>query len=433
MIACVVIGAQWGDEGKGKVVDLYTRRADVVARFQGGNNAGHTLVVDGPDGPVKTVLHLIPSGILHDDTLNLIGSGVSIDVEVLFGELEGLAKGGLEVTPDRLRICPDAHVIMPYHCALDHAREARLEGGRIGTTGRGIGPCYEDRAARRGVRIRDLLDADRLRAVLERVLPERNALLTWHGAEAFELDPLVERFATLGQRIAPFIADVRGELAAAIERGDDVLFEGAQGSLLDVGHGTYPFVTSSYTTSGGVAIGAGVPPSTLTHVVAIAKAYCTRVGAGPFPTELDDAVGQQLRDAGHEYGSTTGRPRRCGWFDAVALRAAHRLNGFTSLAITKLDVLSGLDEVRICVAWEVDGKTIEVSDMDVVEVAKAVPVYVTLPGWTEDITGVRHLDQLPAAARRVLTTIEEQTGVPVGLVSVGPERDQTIEILSPFA
>ena len=433
MIACVVIGAQWGDEGKGKVVDLYTRRADVVARFQGGNNAGHTLVVDGPGGPVKTVLHLIPSGILHEGKTNLIGAGVVIDVEVLFGEFDGLAESGLEMTPDRLRICGDAHVVMPYHRALDHAREARLDAGKIGTTGRGIGPCYEDRAARRGVRVRDLLDADRLRAVLERVLDERNALLQWHGVDTFELGDLVTRFAALGRRIAPFVTDVRAELAHAIDRGVDVLFEGAQGSLLDVGHGTYPFVTSSHTTSGGVAIGAGVPPSTLTHVVGIAKAYCTRVGAGPFPTELEDATGQHLRDAGHEYGSTTGRPRRCGWFDAVALRSAHRVNGFTSLAITKLDVLSGLDEVRVCVAWEIDGHTVRVSDMDVVDVARATPVYETLPGWSQDITGARHIDELPRAARTLLNCIEERTGVPIGLVSVGPERDQTIEIVSPFA
>lgn len=312
MPSCVVIGAQWGDEGKGKIVDLLTERVGLVVRFQGGNNAGHTLVVDSGAGPKKTVLHLIPSGILRADTCCLIAAGVVIDVDVLFREIDALLANGIDVRAPRLLISRDAHVIMPYHRELDIAREARLSEARIGTTGRGIGPCYEDRAARLGVRIRDLLEPERLAAVLDRVLPERNAVLAWHGRAPVERDALVETFAALGQRLAPWVADCRALLAAHIEADRPVLFEGAQGALLDVGHGTYPYVTSSHTTSGGAAVGAGVAPSAVSVSLGIAKAYITRVGSGPFPTELFDSIGDDIRRVGHEFGSTTGRPRRCG-------------------------------------------------------------------------------------------------------------------------
>ncbi len=433
MPACVVIGAQWGDEGKGKIVDLYTDRADLVVRFQGGNNAGHTLVVDDGSGPRKTVLHLIPSGILHAGTTCLIASGVVIDVDVLFREIDGLAASQVDVGPERLRICGDAHVIMPYHCALDLARERRLDSRAIGTTGRGIGPTYEDRAARRGVRIRDLLDADRLRSRLEHALPERNALLTWHGADTFDLEELMQRYLALGERIAPWVTDGRDTVAQARATGKRILYEGAQGALLDVGHGTYPFVTSSYTTSGGVCVGAAVPPDAVGRVVGVAKAYVTRVGGGPFPTELDGEQGERIRAAGHEFGATTGRPRRCGWFDAVAMRAAHRLCGFHSLAITKLDVLTGMGDIGVCTAYELDGRRVDVADLDAEALGRSTPVFETLPGWDAPISDARSLDELPPQARALLDRIGELVGVPIGLVSVGPQRDQTIELSDPFA
>lgn len=433
MASCVVVGAQWGDEGKGKVVDIFTEEADLVVRFQGGNNAGHTLVVDAGQGPVKTVLHLVPSGILHERARCLIASGVVIDLEVLLRELDGLAKAGIEVKPPRLRVSADAHIIMPYHRELDLAREQRLANRRIGTTGRGIGPAYEDRTGRRGLRVRDILDPERLRDLLEVVLPERNAVLGWYGARTWEVDELIAHYAPLAERIAPFVTNCRDVIDASMKAGERVLFEGAQGALLDISHGTYPFVTSSHTTTGGVCVGAGVPPSAVRTVLGIAKAYVTRVGSGPFPTELDDAVGQRMRDQGHEYGSTTGRPRRCGWYDAVAMRTAHRACGFTQLAITKLDVLTGLDEVKICVAYDLDGERVETADMDAVTLERARPVYETLPGWTETIDEVRSLDELPANARRLLDRIAAVTDVPIGLVSIGPRRDQTILTMTPFA
>jgi adenylosuccinate synthase len=433
MPSCVVIGAQWGDEGKGKIVDLLTEQAHLVVRFQGGNNAGHTLVVDAGQGPRKTVLHLIPSGILWPDTRCVIASGVVVDVDVLFKEIDALVAAGLAVTPQRLGVSADAHVIMPYHRDLDLAREARLLGNRIGTTGRGIGPCYEDRAGRLGIRIRDLLDPVRLRASLERVLPERNAVLNWHGLPTVDIEALIDACLARGERVRPFVIDCRAELAAALDADQNVLFEGAQGALLDVAHGTYPFVTSSHTTSGGASVGAGVPPTAVSRVLGIAKAYCTRVGGGPFPTELHDAVGERIRQLGHEFGSTTGRPRRCGFFDVPGLRAAHRLNGFTALAITKLDVLSGLDRIGVCTHYDVDGARVEVADLDVAALERATPVYEYLPGWSESLDHVRAWDELPANARTLLERIEELTGVPLGMVSVGPERSQTIVRFEAFA
>jgi adenylosuccinate synthase len=432
MSSCVVIGAQWGDEGKGKLVDLFTEQADVVVRYQGGNNAGHTLVVDSGDGPVKRVVHLIPSGILHPGKLCLIASGVVVDLDVFFREVDQLQQSRIDVSPERLVVSRDAHVIMPFHREIDKAREARLEGRRIGTTGRGIGPAYEDRTARRGVRMRDLLDADRLRARLETVLDERNAVLAWMGQPTFEIEALVETYTALGRRLAPYLGDCREILAQARAQGRQIVYEGAQGALLDIAHGTYPFVTSSPTVSGGVCTGAGVPPQDVGTIIGIAKAYCTRVGGGPFPSELADATGEWIRKQGHEFGATTGRPRRCGWFDAVALRSAHRVNGFHQLAITKLDVLTGLPEVRICVAYEVDGVRHDIYDMDADGLGAVTPVFETLPGWTETIEGSQSLDELPAAALALLDRISALTGIPVTVVSVGPERNQTIVLASPL-
>lgn len=432
MSGCVVVGAQWGDEGKGKIVDWLTEQVDIVVRFQGGNNAGHTLVVHTPDGPQKTVLHLIPSGILNPNRLCLIAAGVVVDPKVLLEELDGLIERGVPVGPDRLKICSDAHVIMPYHCALDHAREKARGDAKIGTTGRGIGPTYEDKVARHGVRMRDLVDPERLRAVLQSVLPERNAILQFLGADTFDIDALVEEFQPIAQRIAPYLVDGRQLLHEAEETGKRILYEGAQGTLLDVAHGTYPFVTSSHTISGGVTVGTGVSPKAVGHVIGITKAYCTRVGSGPFPTELFDKDGQALRDKGNEYGATTGRPRRCGWFDAPAMRLATRLNGFDQLAMTKLDVLSGFDEIKICVGYQLDGKTIEVANPDKDLLERAKPIYETLPGWQEDICDVKAFDALPANALAFIRRVEEIVGVPVGMLSVGPNRAATIIRIRPF-
>lgn len=433
MSGTVVIGAQWGDEGKGKIVDLFTQDADLVVRFQGGNNAGHTLVVDSGDGPKKTVLHLIPSGILYPEKVNVIAPGVTVDVEVLFQELEGLAAAGREVEPSQLRISRDAHVTMPYHCALDLAREAKRSSDKIGTTGRGIGPSYEDRASRRGVRVRDILSEDRLRKALKWVLPEKNALLASYDAPQLEEDEIVAKLLKLGEKLAPYVADTTALIADHRATDDKILFEGAQGTLLDVGHGTYPFVTSSNTITGGVCVGAGVPPTAVNGVIGVAKAYVTRVGAGPFPTELHGETGEQLRKAGHEFGSTTGRPRRCGWFDAVVMRSAHRLNGFTGLAVTKLDVLSGLDELKICIAYDTPEGRVDVADLDAGALAESTPVYESMPGWTEDITGVKSIEELPAAARAYLDRLAEVCGVPIALVSVGPARRATIVLTPAFS
>ncbi|MFT6395916.1 MAG: adenylosuccinate synthase [Bradymonadia bacterium] len=426
MPGTVVIGAQWGDEGKGKIVDLLTRDSDLVIRFQGGNNAGHTLVVDSGNGPETTVLHLIPSGILYKDKTCIIGSGVTIDVDVLFEELEGLAKAGKSVDAARLRISRDAHVTMPYHTAIDKAREARRSGDKIGTTGRGIGPSYEDRAARRGIRVRDLLSEERLRRALLHVMDEKNALISWLGGEPFELDALVSECLKNGDRIRSYVDDTVGLAHAALDSGKEVLFEGAQGTLLDVGHGTYPFVTSSYTTTGGVTMGAGVPPQAIDVAIGVAKAYVTRVGSGPFPTELDDADGQRMRDIGHEYGATTGRPRRCGWFDVPVMRQSQRLNGLTGLALTKLDVLSGFESLKICVAYDTPNGRLEVADLDAGALEESSPIYEEVPGWAEDITEAKSLDDLPDTARAYLDRLSELCGVPIAMVSVGPARSATI-------
>ena len=426
----VIIGAQWGDEGKGKVVDLYTEFADVVVRFQGGNNAGHTLVVEGDDGSVqKTVLHLIPSGILHGLKRCVIASGVVLDPTVLLEEIDALQARGYLEEPEQLVIASDASIILPYHQALDVARESAKEQQTIGTTGRGIGPCYEDRVGRRSVFVRDLLDEDRLRPKLERNVQEKNRLLEWLGAETFEVDELIDDLLRQGERLEKYVTEIDQYLAQVMNRGEDVLFEGAQGTMLDIGKGTYPYVTSSHTTSGGVCVGAGVAPRDIDRVIGITKAYCTRVGQGPFPTELDNEVGRHLRQAGDEFGSTTGRPRRCGWIDAAALRYAARINGFSGLAVTKLDILSGLDTVRIGVGYrDEEGNEYDepVSDPELYQSLE--PVYEELQGWEADITGVRVLDELPTEARRFLSRLQTLLEVPIALVSVGPKRSQTIVV-----
>ncbi len=432
MPTCVVVGAQWGDEGKGKVVDLFAEQCDFIVRYQGGNNAGHTLVVDRGNGPEKTVLHLLPSGILHPDKVCVIARGVVIDCDVLFRELDALAARGIGVAPAQLRIDLDAHIIMPYHRDIDLGREAASGDAKIGTTGRGIGPCYEDMIGRRGIRVRDILEPARLLDRLQAVVPDRNATLRWLGRPEVTIEALAAQLAPAAERLAPFAADCRSLVGDAWRAGKRVLFEGAQGTLLDVGHGTYPFVTSSYTTSAGVCVGVGVPPRAIEKVVGITKAYATRVGAGPFPTELFDEDGAQLRARGQEFGATTGRPRRCGWFDAAAVRYAHRLNDFTGLAITKLDVLSGFDEIKVCVAYDLDGQRLEVADADAVSLQRSIPIYESWPGWKQDLTEVRRLEDLPAAARAYLDRLTELCGVPIDVVSVGPDRAQTLVLHQPF-
>ena len=408
----VVVGTQWGDEGKGKIVDVLSENVDAVVRFQGGNNAGHTIVVGGS----KVVFHLLPSGILRPGCICAIGNGVVVDPRVLLAELASLDERGIPT--GTLRISRDAHVILPYHCALDQAREVAKGAGAIGTTGRGIGPTYEDKVARRGIVIGDLLDRDRLREKLKRVLPNKTRqLVEWHGKRPVAIDELVAQYGSFGEQLASYVGDVGQELAQLSAAGGRILFEGAQGTFLDVDHGTYPYVTSSNTLAGAASIGTGLGPGMLDGVVGIAKAYTTRVGAGPFPTEVEGAVGERLRRVGHEFGATTGRPRRCGWFDAALVRRAARLNGTTELALTKLDVLSGLDEILICRDYA-GGFT---RDLDGVE-----PVWEVMPGWSEDISTVRAVEDLPEACRAYVDQIEALVGTPIRMLSVGPDRDQTL-------
>ncbi len=424
----VVLGTQWGDEGKGKIVDLLTDQADAVVRFQGGHNAGHTLVCDG----VKTVLHLIPSGILRSDVQCLIGNGVVLSPDALLKEIETLEAKGVPVR-ERLRISPACPLILPYHVALDTAREERRGDARIGTTGRGIGPAYEDKVARRGLRVGDLRHPDRFRQRLAEVMEYHNAqLVHYYGVPAQDIDATAEAALAMGQELLPMLADVTMILHDYRRRGARIMFEGAQGSLLDIDHGTYPFVTSSNTTAGGTATGTGFGPLYLDYVLGITKAYTTRVGSGPFPTELFDTVGAQLAKRGNEFGATTGRPRRCGWFDAVALRSAVNINSVSGLCLTKMDVLDGLDEIRICVAYtDSDGQPLA-NPVDADDYADIVPVYETLPGWQESTVGVRDLAALPGAARRYIARLEELVGAPIDIISTGPDRVETIVLRHPF-
>jgi adenylosuccinate synthase len=425
MPATVVIGTQWGDEGKGKVVDLLAADADVVVRFHGGNNAGHTLVVDGE----RTILNLIPSGVLHPGRVCMIGPGVVIDPEVLVAEIDALRRRGYLAEDRWLRISEQAHLIMPYHRAIDRGRE-RLRGtGKIGTTGRGIGPAYEDKMARTGIRVGDLYDEAGFREALVRNLREKNGYLeTILGEPPLSFEDIHAGYRTWAARLRPFVADTGVELRAALAAGRRVLLEGAQGTMLDVDHGTYPFVTSSSVLAGAAAAGAGLPPRAVTRVVGIAKAYTTRVGGGPFPTELADALGERLRADGDEYGSTTGRPRRCGWFDAVLVRHAVELSGVDGLALTKLDVLTGIDPIRVCVAYELGGRRLDAPPASRLGWARLAPVYEELPGWREPLGGARSLGDLPANARRYVERLGALAGAPVMLLSVGAQRDQTIRL-----
>ncbi|MEM9175067.1 MAG: adenylosuccinate synthase [Myxococcota bacterium] len=429
MSTVVAVGAQWGDEGKGKIVDWLGPRADLVARFQGGNNAGHTLVVDGE----TTVLHVVPSGILHSGSVNLIGPGVVVDPGILLGELQKLEERGILKDPSRIRVSGRAHVILPWHTALDAARENAAGKGKIGTTGRGIGPCYEDKVARRGVRVADLRQADELRAKLESIAAQKNVELTKvHGADPIDVDALFAQCLEWGRQLEPYIDHTGRILDRSLRAGKNVLFEGAQGTFLDIDHGTYPFVTSSNCVAGAVCTGSGIGPTKIDRVIGITKAYTTRVGSGPFPTELLDQTGEQLRKAGAEFGATTGRPRRCGWLDAVLLREAVTVNGLTDLAINKLDILSGFDEIQICTAYDIDGKITEDFPMTLAEAERAKPVYESMPGWSEDVSGLTSIEQFPDNARRYIERIEALAEVPAALLSVGPGREETIIVRELF-
>ncbi|MCJ7593159.1 MAG: adenylosuccinate synthase [Desulfobacterales bacterium] len=426
----VVVGTQWGDEGKGKVVDLLTARADLVVRFQGGNNAGHTLVVQGE----QTICHLIPSGILHEGKKCLIGNGVVVDPEVLLEEINHLRTKGVNVTPARLSLSDKAHLIMPYHRAVDRARETARGKNKIGTTGRGIGPCYEDKAGRTGIRVIDLLEPDTLEEKIRSNLEEKNFFLTqFLHAEALEFQPIYQKYLSMAEALKPYITDVSLEIDGAIREGKRILFEGAQGTHLDIDHGTYPYVTSSNPISGSACAGTGVGPDKLHHVIGIVKAYSTRVGAGPFTTELLDDIGDYIQQRGAEFGATTGRRRRCGWLDLVVVRDAARLNGLASLSITKLDVLTGLKKLNICVAYDLEGKRIEYRPASLKKLARCTPIYEEMPGWKDDISSARERDELPAEARKYLKRIEEIVDIPLSIISVGPGRGETIILKDPFA
>ncbi len=430
MAGVVVVGTQWGDEGKGKIVDLLTRYADYVVRFQGGNNAGHTLVVEGK----KFVFHLIPSGILYEDKQCLIGNGVVLDPGVLLDEMAELAENGLPVTAERLTISERTHLIMPYHRALDLGSESvKKKGAKIGTTGRGIGPCYGDKILRCGIKIGDLLDDDLFRDKLEQNLAEKNRILTEnYGQPAVSFDDIYSRFQKYAEKLSPFIGNVSVKLDKGRKAGKNILFEGAQGTQLDIDHGTYPFVTSSNTIAGNACIGSGFGPAHIDEVVGILKAYTTRVGEGPFPTELFDKVGDAIQEKGGEFGATTGRKRRCGWLDAVVADEAVRLNGVTGLAITKLDVLSGQGNLKIATSYQADGQTFTAMPGNIRTTQKLQPVYEEIPGWEEDITAVRSLEDLPVSAADYLKRIEDLTGIAPCIVSVGPDRAETLLLRNPF-
>ena len=427
MASLAVVGAQWGDEGKGKVVDVLAERADLVVRYQGGNNAGHTGMV----GDSTFKLHLIPSGILYPNTVCLIGNGVVVNPLVLKKEIEDLEARGVSVAG--LRISDRCHIILPYHEALDKLEEASRGQAAIGTTGLGVGPCYVDKAGRSGIRMAEFIDPEAFRARLSDLLPAKNRLLQLlYNHEGFSLEAILEAYAPAAERLRPMVDDGSRLVEEALAAGKRVLFEGAQGTLLDVDHGTYPFVTSSSAAAGGISSGTGVGPRAVDQILGVVKAYTTRVGGGPFPTELHDEAGEVLRRRGHEYGTTTGRPRRCGWMDGVALRYAVRVNGLTALAVMKLDVLSYFGEVRICTGYRVDGELLPSVPARTDLLSRVEPVWETLPGWQEDISHVRRLADLPKAARRYLDRLEELAGVPIALVSVGPRRDQTIWVQQLF-
>jgi adenylosuccinate synthase len=421
----VIIGAQWGDEGKGKVVDLLADRFDIVSRYQGGHNAGHSVYV----GDKAFVLRLLPSGIIHPGKTCVLGNGMVIDPKAFFEEVDQIAEKGISVTPDRLKVSSRAHLIMPYHRALDHTSEERLGNEKIGTTLRGIGPAYEDKAGRRGIRVADALSPEVLRMRIERNLEEANRIIVLYGQQPLRADEIYDEIAPLVERLRPFVTETSHFLSEARKANKKILLEGAQATLLDVDHGTYPYVTSSNPTAGGASVGAGIPPHHIMGVLGIVRTYATRVGEGPFPTEmLDDEedVANLIRERGNEYGSVTRRPRRCGWFDAVATRYAAELNGFDSIALTKLDVLDAMDEIKVCVGYEIDGQRVDTFPAVSSDLRQIKPVYETLPGWNSDTLGVTSFDGLPENARKYVEFLSAEIGVEIGLISTGPERDQTI-------
>ncbi|MBP1885261.1 adenylosuccinate synthase [Sinorhizobium mexicanum] len=430
MTNVVVVGSQWGDEGKGKIVDWLSERADIVVRFQGGHNAGHTLVIDG----VSYKLSLLPSGVVRPGKLAVIGNGVVIDPHALIAEIDKLAKQGVKVTPDNLRIADNATLILSLHRELDGFREdaASNSGTKIGTTRRGIGPAYEDKVGRRAIRVMDLADLDTLPAKVDRLLTHHNALRRGLGEAEISHQAIMDELSSVAARVLPFMDTVWLLLDRHRRKGARILFEGAQGTLLDIDHGTYPFVTSSNTVAGQAAAGSGMGPGSLGYILGITKAYTTRVGEGPFPTELNDEIGQFLGERGHEFGTVTGRKRRCGWFDAALVRQSVAANGITGIALTKLDVLDGLDELKICVGYTLDGQEIDHLPASQAQQASVKPVYITLEGWKESTVGARSWADLPAQAIKYVRQVEELIGAPVALLSTSPERDDTILVTDPF-
>lgn len=425
MSAFIVIGAQWGDEGKGKMTDYLAEEADVVVRFQGGNNAGHTVVV----GDKEYKLRLIPSGILYDDKTNVIGNGVVVDPKALFEEIEYLEGVGVKITPEKLIISDRAHLIMPYHKVLDKLKEKARGKNDIGTTGRGIGPCYTDKFERCGIRVCDLMHENVFKEKLEQNIEAKNAYITKVlGGEPLNYEEILKEYLELAKKLRPFVADTSVKVYDSILANKTVLFEGAQGMLLDIDYGTYPYVTSSNTTAGGVASGSGIGPRMITNAVGIAKAYTTRVGKGPFPTELDNEVGEWIREKGHEYGVNTGRSRRCGWLDLVILKTSVRVSGLTSLAVTKIDTLAGLDKIKVCVGYKFNGEIIDYFPASLEDLALCEPVYEEFDGWDDSVANARSYDELPENAKKYIERIEEFTGTRVSIVSVGPKRDQTMRV-----
>ncbi|MER3430219.1 MAG: adenylosuccinate synthase [Blastocatellia bacterium] len=421
----VIIGAQWGDEGKGKVVDLLADKFDIVARYQGGHNAGHSVYV----GDKAFVLRLLPSGIIHPEKTCVLGNGMVIDPKAFFEEIDQITTQGIPITPERLKVSSRAHLIMPYHKALDHTSEERLGNEKIGTTLRGIGPAYEDKAGRRGIRVADALSTEILRLRVERNLEEANRIIVLYGNPPLRADEILQEIEPLVDRIRPFVCETSAFFAESRKLKQKILLEGAQATLLDVDHGTYPFVTSSNPTAGGASVGTGIPPHHISGVLGIVRTYATRVGEGPFPTEMvddEEDIANLIRERGNEYGSVTKRPRRCGWFDAVATRYAAELNGFDSMALTKLDVLDALAEIKVCVAYEIDGTRIDTFPAVSNDLRKIKPLYATLAGWQTETCGITSFDDLPENAKRYVQFISEQIGVEIGMISTGPERDQTV-------
>ena len=429
MANVVVVGSQWGDEGKGKIVDWLSERANVVVRFQGGHNAGHTLVIDG----VTYKLHILPSGIVREGTLSVIGNGVVLDPWNLLDEIDNIQKQGVSVSPDNLKVAENAPLILPLHANLDQAREAALGKAKIGTTGRGIGPAYEDKVARRAIRAGDLADAELIKAKVDKMLFHHNALLRGLGQDELNGEDIVASLLELAPKLLPYVDTTWKVLDEVKKSGKRILFEGAQGTLLDIDHGTYPFVTSSNVVASQAAAGSGMGANAIDYVLGITKAYTTRVGAGPFPTELFDEVGQGLGERGHEFGTTTGRPRRCGYFDAVLVRQAVKVNGISGIALTKLDVLDGMEELKVCVGYKLDGKELDHLPASTKEQESVEPIYETMEGWSESTYGARSWADLPATAVKYIRRIEELIEAPVALLSTSPERDDTILVRDPFA